>query len=347
MAMMLRILSAACLAAFAGQAKAQSACDAAIAGLSATLQAGDAASVMAAWSGVAAATDCSPTVVMAARGQTSAALARLAQTLLADGKVDAAEAVVLQAPGMHWAVQAVRGDIAASRGQRDEAAKLYNAALDTLGDPGLTTQSKQLEPVAERLASLAQENMMLAGTMRTSVARGGEATGVMGMMSRGLAVEKVPTPATQAPASNDQTYVAPAPAAPAAPAAPEYNIVAAAAAKIEKVFLPIHFDFDSDTLDAAGVREAISLSDFLKANHVGLITIIGHTDDVGDQNYNLDLSLRRAENLAAFLVSDGVTTAIDVVGKGEFEPPIVVDASIYSTEEFRTIARRVEVAFGY
>jgi len=341
MAMMLRILSAACLAAFAGQAKAQSACDAAIAGLSATLQAGDAASVMAAWSGVAAATDCSPTVVMAARGQTSAALARLAQTLLADGKVDAAEAVVLQAPGMHWAVQAVRGDIAASRGQRDEAAKLYNAALDTLGDPGLTTQSKQLEPVAERLASLAQENMMLAGTMRTSVARGGEATGVMGMMSRGLAVEKVPTPATQAPASNDQTYVAPA------PEAPEYNIVAAAAAKIEKVFLPIHFDFDSDTLDAAGVREAISLSDFLKANHVGLITIIGHTDDVGDQNYNLDLSLRRAENLAAFLVSDGVTTAIDVVGKGEFEPPIVVDASIYSTEEFRTIARRVEVAFGY
>jgi len=351
MAMILRILSAACLAAFAGQAKAQSACDAAIAGLSATLQAGDAASVMAAWSGVAAATDCSPTVVMAARGQTSAALARLAQTLLADGKVDAAEAVVLQAPGMHWAVQAVRGDIAASRGQRDEAAKLYNAALDTLGDPGLTTQSKQLEPVAERLASLAQENMMLAGTMRTSVARGGEATGVMGMMSRGLAVEKVPTPATQAPASNDQAYAAPttndqAYVAPA-PAAPEYNIVAAAAAKIEKVFLPIHFDFDSDTLDAAGVREAISLSDFLMANHVGLITIIGHTDDVGDQNYNLDLSLRRAENLAAFLVSDGVTTAIDVVGKGEFEPPIVVDASIYSTEEFRTIARRVEVAFGY
>jgi outer membrane protein OmpA-like peptidoglycan-associated protein len=296
---------------------------------------------MAAWSGVAAATDCSSTTLVAARGQTSAALARLAQSLLAEGKVDAAEAIVLQAPGMHWAVQAVRGDIAAMRGLRDEAAKLYNAALDTLGDPGLTTQSKQLEPVAQRLASLAQENMMLAGSMRTSVARGGEATGVMGMMSRGLAVEKVPAPAPQAPASNDQTYVAPA------PAAPEYNVVAAAAAKIEKVFLPIQFDFDSDRLNAAGLREAISLSDFLKANRVGLITIIGHTDDVGDQNYNLDLSLRRAESLAAFLVSDGVTTAIDVVGKGEFEPPIVVDVAIYSVEEFRTIARRVEVAFGY
>jgi outer membrane protein OmpA-like peptidoglycan-associated protein len=112
------------------------------------------------------------------------------------------------------------------------------------------------------------------------------------------------------------------------------------------VFLPIRFDFDSDRLDATGVREAISLSEFLKANYVGAITIIGHTDDVGDENYNLDLSLRRAESLAAFLVSDGVPSAITVVGKGEFEPPIVVDAQIYSIDEFRTIARRVEVAFG-
>ncbi len=349
------------LALFAGPGFGQSACDASVAALTGSFDGGDVPAIMAAWAAVQANADCAATTVNGARSQTSAVIARAAQGLLAGGDVDGAEAVVLQAPGMHWAVQAVRGDIAAERGQRDEAAKLYNAALDTLGDPGLTVQSEQLVPVAERLAKLAQENMMLAGSMKTSVARGGKATGVMGMVSRGLAVEKV--------AAADPTYVAPKADAYAAPdpdygapkegdaayVAPDdpayvstvYNVVTAAAAKVETVFLPIRFDFDSDRLDATGLREATSLSEFMKANSVGAVTIIGHTDDVGDENYNLDLSLRRAESLAAFLVSDGVTSRIDLVGKGEFEPPVVVDAAIYSIDEFRTIARRVEVAFGY
>lgn len=359
------------LALMAGPGFGQSACDASVAALTGSFDGGDVPAIMAAWAAVQANADCAATTVNGARSQTSAVIARAAQGLLAGGDVDGAEAVVLQAPGMHWAVQAVRGDIAAKRGQRDEAAKLYNAALDTLGDPGLTVQSEQLVPVAERLAKLAQENMMLAGSMKTSVARGGKATGVMGMVSRGLAVEKVaaadPTyvapkaDAYVAPKEGEAGYVAPDPnyvapkegeAGYVVPAeltyvASEYNVVTAAAAKVETVFLPIRFDFDSDRLDATGLREAISLSEFMKANGVGAITIIGHTDDVGDENYNLDLSLRRAESLAAFLVSDGVTARIDLVGKGEFEPPVVVDAAIYSIDEFRTIARRVEVAFGY
>ncbi len=56
------------------------------------------------------------------------------------------------------------------------------------------------------------------------------------------------------------------------------------------------------------------LSEFLKVNYVKYIEIIGHTDDTGDENYNLDLSLRRAESLAGFLVSDGVQTEIVVTG---------------------------------
>jgi outer membrane protein OmpA-like peptidoglycan-associated protein len=358
MAMNLRLPLTLVLAILAGPALSQSACDPATTALTASFDSGDVPTVLGAWAAVQASADCPAATVASARSQTSAVIARAAQGLLAAGDVDGAEAVVLQAPGMHWAVQAVRGDIAAKRGQRDEAAQLYNAALDTLGDPGLTVQSEQLEPVAERLAKLAQENMMLAGSMKTSVARGGKATGVMGMVSRGLTVEKVPAaadPAYVAPKEGEAGYVAPDDPAYVAPTpdydepdyvAPEYNVVAAAAARVETVFLPIRFDFDSDRLDATGLRESISLSEFLKANHVEAITIIGHTDDVGDENYNLDLSLRRAESLAAFLVSDGVQTAITVVGKGEFEPPLVVDAQIYSVEEFRTIARRVEVAFG-
>jgi outer membrane protein OmpA-like peptidoglycan-associated protein len=345
--MHMRLSLAACLLALAGPGHAQTACDTALAALTGSFDGGSVPAIMGAWAAVQSTPECPAATVAGARSQTSAVIARAAQGMLASGDVDGAEAIVLQAPGMHWAVQAVRGDIAAKRGQRDEAAKLYNAALDTLGDPGLTVQSEQLVPVAERLAKLAQENMMLAGSMQTSVARGGKATGVMGMVSRGLSIEKVAAPPVDPdyvpPKEGDAGYVAPDPAY----VEPEYNVVTAAAAKVETVFLPIRFDFDSDRLDATGLREAISLSEFLKANYVKTITIIGHTDDVGDENYNLDLSLRRAESLAAFLVSDGVPTAITVVGKGEFEPPVVVDAQIYSIEEFRTIARRVEVAFGY
>jgi outer membrane protein OmpA-like peptidoglycan-associated protein len=336
MAMTLRLSLVLAMAPLAGPAYAQSPCDTATAALAVSFDSADVVLVLEAWAAVQATADCPPATVAGARSQTSAVIARAAQSLLAAGDTDRAEAVVLQAPGMHWAVQAVRGDIAAARGQRDEAAKLYNAALDTLADPGLTVQSEQLEPVAERLAKLAQENMMLAGSMKTSVARGGTATGVMGMVSRGLSIEKVVAP-------EDPNYVAPAETT---YGTPEYNVVAAAAAKVETVFLPIRFDFDSDRLDATGLREAISLSEFLKANYVDALSIIGHTDDVGDDTYNLDLSLRRAESLAAFLVSDGVKAKITVVGKGESEPPVVVDAQIYSIEEFRTIARRVEVAFG-
>ena len=321
-----------CLMPFAGSAQAQTACDGAIAALTSSFASQDVPTVMAAWGVVQSSLDCGPATLTGARSQTSAVVARAAQSLLAAGDVDGAEAVVLQAPGMHWAVQAVRGDIAAARGQRGEAAKLYNAALDTLGDPGLTVQSAQLVPVAQRLAQLAQENMMLAGSMNTSVSRGGKATGVMGMMSRGLVIEKAPV----AGAAADPAYVE-----------PEYNVVAAAAQAVKTVFLPIQFGFDSDQLDINGLREALRLSEFLTANDVREVIIIGHTDDVGNADYNLDLSLRRAETLAAFLVSDGVQTGIIVEGRGEFEPPSVLDAGIYSLDEFRTIARRVEVSFEY
>ncbi len=379
------------LAGLPAAATAQSTCETALTALQVASGGTDSAAILAAWQAVAPA-GCDDAQLRGARSQTSALIARAAQGLLTNGDVDGAEELVLQAPGVHWAVQAVRGDIAAKRGNRAEAAKMYNAALDTLGDPVQTVQNEQLVPVAERLSALAQENMMLAGSMESTVTRGGGASGVMAMAARGLAVEKVATApaagqttdtyATQQPAndayvaqppqpaadtytaqSEDSavtTYVQPAapeptadpyanaPAQPAyQPAPQEYNVISAAAEKVDSVFLPIRFGFDSDQLDASGVREALRLGEFLKANAVGQLVITGHTDDVGDGNYNLDLSLRRAESLAGFLLSDGVQTRITVVGKGESEPPLYTDAAVYSIDELRTIARRVEVAFGY
>jgi outer membrane protein OmpA-like peptidoglycan-associated protein len=400
-----------------GAALADTACTDVLAGLKPISTPAQVPELLAVWKAIEA-SSCDARQILAARSQTSAFIAQIAQDELDSGDAAGAEALIKQAPGVHWAVQALRGDLAAKRGDRGEAARMYNAAIDTLGDPGQTVQNEALVPVAEQLAALAQENMMLAGSMESSVTRGGGSSGVMRMASRGLSVEKVnaehaaspaqpdpaytppaqpdpaytppaqpdpaytppaqpdpaytppaqPDPAYTPPAQPDAAYTPPAqpdpaytppaqpdaaytpPAQPDAaytPPAQEYNVVQAAAAHLDSVFLPIRFGFDSDRLDAAGTKEALRLSEFIKANNVGTLIITGHTDDVGDANYNLDLSVRRARSLADFLLSDGVYARITIIGKGESEPPAYTDASVYSIEELRTIARRVEVAFGY
>lgn len=70
-----------------------------------------------------------------------------------------------------------------------------------------------------------------------------------------------------------------------------------------------------------------------------LIDVMGHTDSTGSDAYNLDLSRRRAESVANYLVSRGVSRArIESLGYGEQHP--VADNS---TPEGRARNRRVEV----
>ncbi len=70
-----------------------------------------------------------------------------------------------------------------------------------------------------------------------------------------------------------------------------------------------------------------------------LIDVMGHTDSTGSEQYNLDLSRRRTESVANFLVSRGVSRArIETIGYGEQYP--VADNS---TEAGRAQNRRVEI----
>ncbi len=70
-----------------------------------------------------------------------------------------------------------------------------------------------------------------------------------------------------------------------------------------------------------------------------LIDVMGHTDSTGSEQYNLDLSRRRAESVANFLVSRGVARArIETIGYGESYP--VADNT---TEAGRAQNRRVEI----
>jgi len=70
-----------------------------------------------------------------------------------------------------------------------------------------------------------------------------------------------------------------------------------------------------------------------------LIDVMGHTDSTGSDQYNLNLSRQRAESVANYLVSRGVSRArLETIGYGEQYP--VADNT---TEAGRAQNRRVEI----
>jgi len=110
----------------------------------------------------------------------------------------------------------------------------------------------------------------------------------------------------------------PASASEAAPAAytppPVQAPAPAAVAQSHMVF----FDFDKSDL----TPQAVSIVDQAAANagpaHVTRITVTGHTDTVGSDAYNMRLSRRRAESVAAELEKKGIASSeIEIVAKGK------------------------------
>lgn len=344
-------------------------CSDALAALRGTYTAGSIEDILGAVDTLRQGRVCNERTTSLAISQASGVLANRAGRFVAVGDYPSAEHILARAPGLHWAVQAVRGDIAAARGNRDEAAQLYNAALDTIMDPVLTPPDAKLIPVAERLAQLAQENIMLAGTLDGTVTRGGAPSGVLKAARRGITIEAdtdpVPAekvtetePPKHVPEVKEADPVKEAGTAPPKPAdeegevvladADEGSVVADGVAKATTtVFLPIKFDTNSDYLDDKARYETEYIGAFLKANEIREITLVGHTDERGSDSYNLDLSYRRAQSvreyLTHYLTQYDAYTYIHVDGQGERAPPRLSDPQLYSTEERQAIARRVEL----
>lgn len=100
------------------------------------------------------------------------------------------------------------------------------------------------------------------------------------------------------------------------------------------------FDFNSDQLRAASTKNLDNLASSLSEFGDSKLLLVGHTDSVGTDAYNLDLSRRRANAVASYLISRGVPSArVATSGRGETEPIAPND-----TEADRQKNRRVEVA---
>lgn len=102
---------------------------------------------------------------------------------------------------------------------------------------------------------------------------------------------------------------------------------------------PIHFAFNSDVIQEDSLDNIQKVADALKKYPNATIRTAGYTDSVGNPNYNLDLSQRRAKAVALQLVNDGVNADnVSFVGYGAANP-----IATNETAEGRALNRRVEL----
>jgi OmpA-OmpF porin, OOP family len=101
----------------------------------------------------------------------------------------------------------------------------------------------------------------------------------------------------------------------------------------------IYFAFDKDELLPRSYVELHKLLSILRSNPTLQIEIVGHTDNLGDDAYNLDLSRRRAQAVVSFLTKEGIgVKRLTARGEGEAKPVATND-----TDEGRAQNRRVEL----
>jgi outer membrane protein OmpA-like peptidoglycan-associated protein len=102
----------------------------------------------------------------------------------------------------------------------------------------------------------------------------------------------------------------------------------------------IYFDTDKDTMQPTSAPTLEEIAKLLKSDPKLMVRIVGHTDNQGKPDYNLDLSRRRAASVVRELTSRFGITAdrLDAFGCGPYAP---VDSN--DTEQGRAKNRRVEL----
>ena len=100
----------------------------------------------------------------------------------------------------------------------------------------------------------------------------------------------------------------------------------------------LNFDFDKSNVKPQYYELLNNLKDFIEQNNYE-VTIVGHTDSVGSNQYNFGLSRRRAESVKAKLLEFGLAEEriVGIEAMGEEQPVATND-----TSEGRAQNRRVE-----
>jgi len=102
---------------------------------------------------------------------------------------------------------------------------------------------------------------------------------------------------------------------------------------------PINFAHNSDKIEPASVAPIKKAANILKKYPNSTVRVAGYTDSLGNPDYNVDLSQRRAKAVAMELVSNGVSAEnVSFIGYGAQNP-----VATNKTAEGRAQNRRVEL----
>jgi OOP family OmpA-OmpF porin len=102
----------------------------------------------------------------------------------------------------------------------------------------------------------------------------------------------------------------------------------------------IYFDFDKAEIKPGSETALATIASFLKEKEDGKFFVVGHTDNQGPIDYNMDLSMRRAQAVVDSLVNEyGIASdRLQPIGVGPVSP---VESN--NSEEGRSRNRRVEL----
>ena len=101
----------------------------------------------------------------------------------------------------------------------------------------------------------------------------------------------------------------------------------------------VYFNTGSAVLKPESFTSLNNLVEVMKLKPTMVIEISGHTDDVGDDALNLELSQKRAESVRNYLIKNGIASnRVTAKGYGETQP--IADNS---TPEGKAKNRRTEV----
>ncbi|MEM7045059.1 MAG: OmpA family protein [Pseudomonadota bacterium] len=91
----------------------------------------------------------------------------------------------------------------------------------------------------------------------------------------------------------------------------------------------VYFSLDSDQLDAEDQAMLDDIVAAVASQGPASVTVMGHADRSGGDDYNMDLSERRAKTIADALVAAGIPeAAISTMGYGETEPAVATEDGV-------------------
>jgi len=122
-------------------------------------------------------------------------------------------------------------------------------------------------------------------------------------------------------------------------AIPGATIIRQGEAIVVKFDSGILFDTDKADLKTEAQSNLTNLAVSLQKNPYTNVLVVGHTDNSGEEEHNIDLSIKRAEAVKAFIAAASIDQSrLTTQGKGDKEP--IADNK---TVEGRAQNRRVEI----